>query len=140
MGVPVEVGVSIGVGVSVEVGDSTEVGVVVDVAVAVLTVPVGVAVLVAVAVASPRMISTNCSSPKNIPVRVDMAQFPRTAPVLFAGAVMAMESSISEPGLTALSKTRVGPPMASPPVKANMKPTSQVQMPLFLTSQVLVKV
>ena len=111
------------------------VGVGVSVAVA-----AAVAVAVAVPVAPPRTMMTYCSSPKKVPLAVDMRQFPRTAPVLFVGAVMATESSISVPGLTAAPKTRVVPLMTSPLVKANLKPASQVQLPVFLTRQVLVKV
>ena len=95
---------------------------------------------VVVAVAVPlRVMMIYSSSPKKTPVRVDMRQFPRTLPVK-AGAVMAMERLDWAPGLTALSNTRVVPPMAFPLVKANLKPAVQGQVPEFLTSQVLVKV
>ena len=119
---------NVGVGVFVEVG----------VAVAVPAVAVAVAVLVAVPVALPTMIRTNTSLPKKVPLAVDIRQFPCTGPVLM-GAVMGMESSTSAPGLTGFPKTRVVPPMASPLVKTNLKPASQVQLPVFLTRHVFIK-
>jgi hypothetical protein len=128
----VEVAVTVLVEVAVLVAD---VAVLVGVTVLVANVPV----LVAVDVTFPRLMRTYNGSPKYGPLAVAMRHVPRIEPVLF-GAVMTMERSLSVPGLTDLSKTSVAPPMASPPTKANLKPASQAQVPLFLTCQVLVKV
>ena len=67
-----------------------------------------------------------------------MRQVPRTEPAAL-GAFINTDRSFCAPGLTALSRTSVDPFMAFPPTKANLKPASHAQEPLFLTRQVLVK-
>ena len=133
-------GVSVGVSVG---GAVVKVAVGVEVAAAVVAVEVLAAVVlvtvVVMVVVPPILMSTYTSSPKKVPPAVDMRQVPRTEPVLF-GAFIATDRSFSEPGLTALSKVNVAPSMASPPTKANLKPFSQAQVPLFRTRQVLVNV
>lgn len=66
------------------------------VAVGGMLVLVGAAVvLVGVSVKLPTTMMTYTSSPKNCPTVVCMRQLPRMAPVLFVGATMAIEMSIS---------------------------------------------
>lgn len=120
------VGVSVGVSVAVGVADAC------------VAPPVAVAVEVVEALPLTTM-TTYTSSPKLVPAAVAILQLPRWLPDAF-GAVMATDISVSVPGLTALSIVRVAPPIASPPMKLNLNPDSQAQVPLFLTRQVLVNV
>jgi hypothetical protein len=130
-------GISVGISVGVSVGISVDVPVGVSVGVLVVVgAPVDVEVEVAEALPS-TMMSTNTSSPKYIPAAVDILQLPRKLPDV-RGAVKSTDSSISLPGLTALSSVSVEPPIAFPPVKLNLNPASQAQEPLFLTRQVFV--
>ncbi len=68
-----------------------------------------------------------------------MRQLLRIEPVLF-GAVIVIEMSICEFAGTLCGSEYVAPFIASPPVKANLKPASHAQVPLFLTFHVFVKV
>lgn len=93
-----------------------------------------------VPVVPPITIRTYISSPKNCPPAVDMRQLPRMAPVLFVGAVMATERLASAFAATVDGNVYVAPLIASPPVKANLKPASQAQEPAFFTFHVFVNV
>jgi hypothetical protein len=101
--------------------------------------PTGALVFVAMPAAPPIRIITYTSSPKYCPAAVDIRQLPRMEPVLF-GAVIAMEMSICVFAGTLWGSVYVTPLIASPPVKANLKPASHAQVPLFLTFHVFVKV
>ena len=82
-----------------------------------------VAVTVAVPVTAgvpPSLIMTYSSSPKKTPVRVDMRQFPRTAPVVF-GAFMATERLTCAPGLTARTQHQSGSAHGIPAGKGELK-------------------
>jgi hypothetical protein len=120
----VKVAVGVGVGVAVAVG-------------AALVLPV---VAVADPEAPPMTITTVRLSPKNTPAAVDRRQVPWIVPFLFEGAVIATESCVTLPVLTGWARVNVCPPIASPPISANLNPASHTHDPLFCTSHVFVNV
>ena len=69
---------------------------------------VEVKAVVVVAVVPLRTMTTVNTSPKYAPSAVDMRQLPVTVP-LVAGAVIGIESSVLELGLTALARVSVVP-------------------------------
>ena len=82
---------------------------------------------------------TNTSLPKNSPPAVDMRQLPLDVPDAL-GAVMGTEISYCAPAATDVGRVTVVPPMAFPPVSANLNPASQAHVPELSTFHVLVKV
>src|ERR1051326_6482707 len=96
--------------------------------------------VVAVRADPPTTTTTYTSSPKNCPAAVDMRQLPRRVPVLLVGAVIATEIFVVALTSTFAGKVYVVPPIASPPVRANLKPASHGHEPLLVTFQVLVNV
>jgi hypothetical protein len=105
-------------------------------------VTVGVAIagaLVLVAEVPPTTMMTYTSSPKNCPPAVDMRQLPRCVPVV-AGATIGTDRSNCAPAGTEVASVSVELPIASPPVRENLKPASQAHVPAFNTFQVFVKV
>ena len=116
------------------------VGVEVDVDVAVAGALVFVAAPdVTVLVTLPTTMITYTSLPKNCPLAVDMRQLPWAVPAAL-GAVMATEMSYCAPAAMELGIVTVEPPIAFPPVNANLKPASHAHEPELSTFQVFVKV
>ena len=77
--------------------------------------------------------------PNNVPLSDAICQEDETVPV-DPGAVISSEISALDPGPTICRILVVSDPSTSPPTKVILKSRDQVQVPVFLTSQVFVNV